>query len=364
MSRIGRLLDFIKDIVLLHTLWNKDMILILLVLIILISFMKCDCLNKLFRLVSKISKDNKTKKDNKVNFINETTVSSSGEEPTLFNVNDLNNDIEPPLETSSPSVLHHEMKEEVFLPSTNNNLNDNSNIKLVITPKKEQSQQSSSKDPYMSCKPELQKDYKNDFNKHDFIINVNSTICSTPIFNLRTYESVDFHYNFLIHNFNPQKINNLIMCKDIHQWMTTSSLSNEDLADGYVPVYFIKKKDNNTDVYDYLKLFIHTDENGVKIKFVKKGIDYLFIENDINQLISMGLIKDLLCGKHYYNYNLSTHEGVSNFLTNFLSLVLISEDLIGSQVELDIKNYCENKNTYEYFFNTVNSEANMFSTTI
>jgi hypothetical protein len=363
MSRIGKFLDFIKDIVLLHTLWNKDMILILFVLIILISFIKCDCfdLSKLF----KCFKSNKRNKDNKVNIINQTPSESSlstDEDPSLLNVN---NDVEPLLKSSSlpQSTPTENNIDEISLPSTNSDsLNENKNIKLVVTPKKEP--ESTSKDPYMSSKPLLQKDYKNDFDKHEFIINVNSTTCSTPIFNLRTHEGLDFHYNFLIHNFNPQKINNLIMCKDIHQWMTTSSLSNEDLPDGYVPIYFIKKMGDSTDVYDYLKLFINTDENGIKIAFVQKGMDYLFIENDINQLISMGLIKDLLSGKHYYNYNLSTHDGVSEFLTNFLSLVLISEDLIGSQVELDIKNYCENKNTYEYFFNTVNSEANMFNTSI
>jgi hypothetical protein len=45
----------------------------------------------------------------------------------------------------------------------------------------------------------------------------------------------------------------------------------------------------------------------------------LHIKNDIDKLIEKNLIKDLLLDKHYHNYNLSVHDGVSEFLTNFLS---------------------------------------------
>ena len=219
-------------------------------------------------------------------------------------------------------------------------------------------------DPYVNDIPILEKSYKNDQTKHDFILNVNTSTCSTPLFNMRTFADLGFYFNFIIHDFDSQKINNLIMCRDIHKWMSTSSLSSEDLEDEFCPIYYIKKMNGLTDVFEYLKLFIHTDDNGTKICFIQKGCDYLEIKNDINELIEKDLIKDLLLTKHYNNYNLSSNEGVSEFLEKFLSLVLIPETLIGEQVLLDIENYTENKKTFDYHFNTINSDSNMFKTTI
>ena len=250
----------------------------------------------------------------------------------------------------------------------NANLSVNENIKLNIKKpkKKEVSRTIFATDPYTNDKGILQEKYieNKEKNEHEFTINVNSTVCSTPIFNLRTYKDLDFHYNFLIHNFNPQKINNLIMCKDIHQWMTTSSLSSDDLSDELAPIYFIKKSNGITDVFEYLKIFINTDKNGIKIAFIQKGVDFLVVKDDIDKLMEKNLIKDLLLDKHYHNYNLSVHDGVSEFLTNFLSLVLISDTFIGDEIKLDIENYYENQKTFEYFFNTVNSDICVFNTTI
>jgi hypothetical protein len=236
------------------------------------------------------------------------------------------------------------------------------NIKLMCN--KMDSATKNKSDPYKNDVVMLEKNYKNDQAKHDFILNVNTTTCSTPIFNMRTYSDLGFYFNFIIHDFDSQKINNLIMCRDIHKWMSTSSLSNEDLEDEFCPIYYIKKINGHTDVFEYLKMFIHTDPNGVKICFVQKGIDFNEIKDDIDELTEKGLIKDLLCTKHYNNYNLSTNDGVSEFLEKFLSLVLMPESLIGEQVILDIENFTENKKTYEYHFNTMNSESTMFNTSI
>ena len=221
-----------------------------------------------------------------------------------------------------------------------------------------------SNDPYNNDKDLLDKQYNEPIKNHDFVLNVTSTTCGTPIFNLRTYKEIDFHFNFILHNFDTKKINNLIMCKDIHKWMTSSSLSEEDLSDELAPLYYIKKHNNETTVYEYLKIFIHSDKDGIKNAFVQKGTDYLAIEKDINELINKNLIKDLLINKHYNSYNLSIHDDVSDFLDKFLSLVLIPEELIGEKIHIDISNYYENKKTYEYNFNTVNSDVNIFNTTI
>jgi alpha-glucosidase (family GH31 glycosyl hydrolase) len=159
------------------------------------------------------------------------------------------------------------------------------------------------------------------------------------------------------------------MCKDIHKWMTTSYLSNEDLSDEFVPIYFIfKNKDNmqyeDIVVYEYLKFFVHTNDNSIKTGFIQKGNDYSVIKEYIDKLIDNNYIKDLLNGEQYINYNLSCNEGTVNFLDKFLSLVLISEDQIGNELTFDISNYHENKNTYEYYMKTINSDITMFNTSL
>ena len=47
-----------------------------------------------------------------------------------------------------------------------------------------------------------------------------------------------------------------------------------------------------------------------------------------------------------------------------MSLVLTPEQFIGKEITLDISNYHENYNFYDYYLNTVNSELGMFNTTI
>ena len=226
-------------------------------------------------------------------------------------------------------------------------------------------------EPYKCDKENINLKYNNRPSSHDFKISISNSLCSTPIFTLRTYDNLNFYYNFLIHNFDTQKIYNLNMCKDIHKWMTTSYLSNEDLSDEFVPIYFIyKNKDKNISqsedvtVLEYLKFFVHTNENSVKTGFIQKGNDYLAIKEYIDKLIEDNYIKDLLNGEQYINYNLSCNEGTINFLDKFLSLVLIPEDQIGNELTFDISNYYENKNTYEYYMKTMNSDISMFNTSL
>lgn len=220
------------------------------------------------------------------------------------------------------------------------------------------------KDPYENNLNELQDDYDGKNNDYNFLLHVNNAICSTPIFNLRTYRDLDFHFNFIIHDFDPKKINSLIMTKDIQKWMSSASLTNEDLSDSLLPIYFIKKVNGVSDVFEYLKVFINTDSDGVKIAFVQRGSDYFAVKDDIDELIEKDIIKDLLNNSNYYSYNLSVHEGVLDFLERFLSLVLIAEQYIGEKVTLDIENSHENKKAFEYNYNIINSESNMFNTSI
>ena len=238
------------------------------------------------------------------------------------------------------------------------------NIKAMINRMDTKNRNNSRKDPYENNIDELQDDYDGKNNDYNFSLHVNNATCSTPIFNLRTYKDLDFHFNFLIHDFDPKKINSLIMTKDIQKWMSSASLTNEDLNDNLLPIYFIKKINGVSDVFEYLKIFINTDQDGIKIAFVQRGTDYFAVKDEIDELIEKDIIKDLLNNSNYYSYNLSVHEGVLDFLERFLSLVLIAEQYIGEKVLLDIENSHENKKAFEYNYNIINSESNMFNTSI
>lgn len=219
-------------------------------------------------------------------------------------------------------------------------------------------------DPYeneVSC---LKSGYDVKNSNNDFIVNVNNSTCTVPIYNLRTCKDLNFYYNLILHDFSCEKINNLIMVKDIQNWMSSSSLSNDDLPDEFCPLYFILKDDTGVTVHEYLKVFIHTDDNNSKVAFVSKGIDYLVIKQYTDELIQKGLMKDLLDGKHYTTYNLLQHDSVNDFLDKILSLVLIPDSLIGDQVTLNIENLCENKKQYHHFFNSSEIANSQFNTSI
>ena len=358
MSKIKNLISkYFSKMTFLNSIYNQDLVVITTLIIILSTLLKSNSMIKKFYKKFNLSQKEKTDSKNELNEAEINEISHSLEENNNANKDPLVNEINFNINNQEDNVKK----------SIKTNDIPKNNIKIIYKKKDEDDKKKVSQqsiDPYSNNKKILSKKYNEKIDNHDFSIDINSIVCSTPIFNLRTYKDLDFHYNFLIHDFDPKKINNLIMCKDIHQWMSTSSLSNEDLNDGVMPIYFILQRNNTTDVFEYLKLFVQTDKNGVKMAFIQKGSDFLHINKYTSNLISKNLIKDLLLDKHFHNYNLSNHEDVLEFLNNLLSLVLISEDLIGDKINLDIKNYHDNKNTFEYFFNTINSESGVFNTTI
>ena len=289
-------------------------------------------------------------------------------------VNSIFNKIKPKLEEpidiytdTNIDICKNEQSSDNSPPSNNDikikNQNEKSNeikknIKLLCTKNNKKEKQ----DSYQNESDIIRNDYEL-HKTNNFILNVASSSCSTPLFNLRTYKDLNFYYNFIIHDFDSHKINNLIMVKEMQEWTSTSSLSNDDLPDEFCPIYFIKKNNLGVEVYEYLKLFIHTEHNN-KVAFITKGVDYLIIKDDINELIEKNLIKDLLCDKKYITYNLLLHDNVTNFLNKILSLVLIPDSLIGEHLTLDIEHYCENKKQYQNFFNTLSSDSSMFNTSL
>tara|TARA_B100001175_G_C19444786_1_gene608174 strand:- start:9 stop:1229 length:1221 start_codon:yes stop_codon:yes gene_type:complete len=213
----------------------------------------------------------------------------------------------------------------------------------------------------------LNKEYF-DSDNSDFHLKINELNKNIPLFNMRSSKNIDFYYNFHLHNADNNKINNLIMCRDIHQWMSSSSLSNDDLDNTVYPVYLIMK-DHKTDyeimIFEVYKIFVFIDENDNKKAFVSKGNNYKATEEVLQILVELDHVKDLLNGKDYEEYNLSNHDGVTLFLNNILSHFLASESQSGDVISIDVKQYNENKNTFDYFYHTANYDAgNLFTTSI
>jgi hypothetical protein len=214
---------------------------------------------------------------------------------------------------------------------------------------------------------ELERDYDASKKESIFKLKVNDNNKNTPIFNLRSSDNIDFYWNFHLHNADNNKINSLILCRDIHQWMNNSSLSNEDLEDQCYPLYLIlkdHKTNNEIMIFEAYKIFVYPNENGNKHAFITKGDNYKTIEEILNILIDSNYIQDLLNDKEYESYNLTTHDSVCLFLNNLLSHFL-PYDVQGDElIKIDLEQYNENMNTFDYFYHTNTLDSEMFNTNI
>ena len=212
----------------------------------------------------------------------------------------------------------------------------------------------------------MSKEY-NDYDDNIFQLKVNENNKNIPIFNLRSSDNIDFYWNFHFHNADNSKINNLILCRDIHQWMSNTSISNEDLDNKCYPIYIIlkdHKTNNEIMIFEAYKIFVYPNEHGNKHAFISKGNNYKAIEEVLKILIDLNYIKDMLNGKDYESYNLTSHDSVCLFLNNLLSHFLPSETQKGEVINIDVNQFNENKNTFDYFYHTNNMETEMFNTNI
>ncbi len=218
---------------------------------------------------------------------------------------------------------------------------------------------------YISDISKLNKEYFGS-DDNDFMLKINELNQNIPIFNLRSSKNIDFYFNFHLHNADNNKINNLIMCRDIHQWMSSSSLSNDDLENDVYPLYLIlkdHKTENEIMIFEVYKIFVFVDENNNKKAFITKGNNFKASEEILKILVELDYVKDLLNGKQYEEYNLSNHHGVTKFLNNILSHFLASESQSGEVMSIDVKQYNENKNTFDYFYHTANYDSSKLFTT-
>ena len=212
----------------------------------------------------------------------------------------------------------------------------------------------------------LVKEY-DDINDHIFNLKINNNNKNIPIFNLRSSDNIDFYWNFHLHNADNSKINSLILCRDIHQWMNNSSLSDDDLEDQCYPIYFIlkdHKTDNEIMIFEAYKIFVYPNENGNKHAFITKGDNYKTIEEILEILVEKKYINDLLNMKEYESYNLTSHDSVCLFLNNLLSHFLPYDSQDGEIIKIDLEQYNENKNTFDYFYHTNQMNSEMFNTNI
>ncbi len=225
-------------------------------------------------------------------------------------------------------------------------------------------------EPYPLCLEDVCKNYENCrclVPCYTSII-VNENHLCIPQFNLRTLPGcINFFYNFYVGNLSNSSINSLIMLKDLLTWRSGGGISigSDILPDCIYPVYFIyKEKSGNVCCYEYLKIFINTDDCNMRTAFVSKGKDYLCVVDKINFLLvgcdDCPFIGDLLNGSEYYTYNISETcpQTLLGFIYALLSLYLIPNCLIGKQIIYDIS-YCnETQKQYDYFFEYFNCECN------
>ena len=149
--------------------------------------------------------------------------------------------------------------------------------------------------------------------------------------------------------------------------MNNSSLSNEDLEDQCYPLYLIlkdHKTNNEIMIFEAYKIFVYPNENGNKHAFITKGDNYKSIEEILNILIECNYIQDLLNNKEYESYNLTTHDSVCLFLNNLLSHFLPYDVQEDELIKIDLEQYNENMNTFDYFYHTNTLDSEMFNTNI
>lgn len=225
-------------------------------------------------------------------------------------------------------------------------------------------------DPYPLCTEKICKNYSNCQCATPCFtsILVNENQLCIPQFNLRTLPGcINFFYNFYVANLSLSSINSLIMLKDLLTWRSGGGISigSDILPDCIYPVYFIYKDKNcNICCYEYLRIFINTDDCNTRTAFVSKGKDYLCVVDKINFLLvgcdDCPFINDLLNGSEYYTYNISEScpQTLYGFIIALLSLYLIPNCLIGKQIIYDISHCNETQKQLEYFYEYFNCDCN------
>ena len=212
---------------------------------------------------------------------------------------------------------------------------------------------------YKNTKDHLSKNYYIDEPTCDYTLTVTEENKDLLIYNLRTYSNIDFYFKLCIADYNSKKLNQLIMLRDIQNWMYNSTITNEEFDNTVIPVYLIykdHKTNNEIMIFEIYKIFFYEKEEGKKQCFVSKGEHYVAVEEILNILFQFNYIQNLCNGKDYDTYDLSNRDELCNFLDKLLSGCTLQNNNKGDNVYLDMNQKIDNMKTFEYFYEVLNSD--------
>ena len=246
--------------------------------------------------------------------------------------------------------------------------NHNENIKIVIGKKKVKKQKIVNKIVNKNCNDSWHKtkinsllESYNEENISDFKLTVTPENKNLLVFNLRTYSNIDFYFKLYITDYNNEKLNELIMLRDIQCWMTNSTITNDEFENICIPIYLILKDSKANDeimIFEIYKMFFYEKE-GIKQCFVSKGNHWVAVEEILGILFNFNYIKNLLNDKDYETYDLSVNNELCQFLDNLLSGCTLQNTENNEVVSFDMKENTDNKETLDYLYNTLNSETDV-----
>ena len=300
---------------------------------------------------------------NKINNVFSKNTDNKGTNP-LENL--INPDEETDENTGTNNNHNSIHKENNNINNSSTNINDkiniSKNINKINVKVKNKPLLKNNSDKWHDCKiNNLYKNYDVNTNE-DFKLVVSDTNKQLLVQNLRTYPNIDFYFKFYISEYDNKKINDLMMLKDIQSWMTNCTISNDDFKNTCIPVYIIvkdHKTENEIMVFEIYKMFFYEKEEGIKNCFISKGTNWAAVQEIISILHNFGYIKDILNGKDYDTYNLANNNELCTFLDNLLSVYMLSGSKKDDVVYLDMNENCDNKETFDYLYNTANSDTNM-----
>ena len=177
--------------------------------------------------------------------------------------------------------------------------------------------------------------------------------------NLRTYPNIDFYFKLHITDYNSKKLNQLIMLRDIQNWMCNSTITNEEFDNVAIPVYLIfkdHKSNSEIMIFEIYKMFFYEKEEGIKQCFVSKGEHYVAVEEILNILFRFNYVQNLCNDKDYDTYDLSKSDELCDFLDKLLSGCTVQNSSKDDKVYLDMNQRVDNMETFEYFYEVLNGE--------
>ena len=212
---------------------------------------------------------------------------------------------------------------------------------------------------YKNSKDKLLKNYYADEPNQDFELKVTEENKHLLIRNLRTYPNIDFYFKLHITDYNSKRLNQLIMLRDIQNWMCNSTITNEEFDNVAIPVYLIfkdHKSNSEIMIFEIYKMFFYEKEEGRKQCFVSKGEHYVAVEEILNILFRFNYVQNICNDKDYDTYDLSNSDELCDFLDKLLSGCTVQNSNKDDKVYLDMNQRVDNMETFEYFYEVLNGE--------